>query len=277
MRGKYRGIIGKFIAELIEELIEKLFFSVQAHADEGETRDSIGESETGDSPASHPTINYEDLIRKARKEEKDKQYNTIQRLKLQIDTMTQQHNADLLRVGELEKQLQSANEKLVAVGSGDSDEIKTLKSSIKSLESEKAELDKKVKEYEQNPPLSREDIEKEVRASLEKEYEVRTYRAEKMAELKDQILVPELVMGETKEDIDTSVAAALERSKEIRKSLGIPEPGEEPQRKRGRTPKNPANPSGGSGTEKEYSLEYLASLDVRSKEYAEVRKQLGLR
>ena len=115
--------------------------------------------------------------------------------------------------------------------------------------------------------------EAEVRAELEKEYEVKTYKVEKMAEYKDDILVPELVMGTTKEEIDASIQSALERSKQIRESLGISD-GTKPKKKT--TPKTPANPSSSSVQDKDISLERLATMDVRSPEYAELRKQLGL-
>ena len=42
------------------------------------------------------------------------------------------------------------------------------------------------------------------------------------------------------------------------------------------TPKTPANPSSSSVQDKDISLERLATMDVRSPEYAELRKQLGL-
>ena len=138
-----------------------------------------------------------------------------------------------------------------------------------SVESLTSELNK----LKENKPVSREEIETEVRAELEKEYEVKTYKAEKMAELKNDILVPELVMGTTKEEIDASIQSALTRSAEIKKSLGID--GEKKPQKR--TPKSPANPSVSGIQDKNISMEYLASLDVASPEYAEVRKQLGLK
>ena len=94
-----------------------------------------------------------------------------------------------------------------------------------------------------------------------------------MAELKDDILVPELVMGTTKEEIDASIQSALDRSAEIKKNLGI----STDKKQTKRTPKSPANPSVSSVQDNEVSLERLATMDVRSKEYAELRKQLGLR
>lgn len=272
-----RGSIAGLNTEKIKTFIERVAL-VRVYADGGEGADPAAGDDGGEGSKKDTSINYEDLIAKARKEEKDKQYKTINRLKDQIDTLTKQHNDDLLKTADLEKKLQEANEKLTKAGSGDSEEIKTLKETIKTLEGEKADLDKKVKDYEANKPQSREDIEKEVRAELEKEYEVKTYKSTKLAELKDQILVPELVMGETKEDIDKSIEAALARSEEIRKQLGLPAPaggdgGKKPPK---RTPKSPANPSGGAGGS-EVSIERLATMDVRDPEYAKLRAQLGLK
>lgn len=276
-----RGIITRFNTEKIKAFIDKV--TIRAFADTGEAdggADNGGESAGGEKNT--PSINYEDLIAKARKEEKDKQYKTIEKLKTQVQTLTQQHNDDLLVVADLKEKLQTAQDKLTEAGKGDSEEVNTLKTTIKDLEKNISDLEKKVKDFEDNKPQSREEIEKEVRAELEAEYEVKTYKAEKMAELKDDLLVPELVGGSTKEDIDKSIEAALERSKQIRKSLGLSDDDngggkKKPTTQQKRTPKTPANPSSGGSGEHEISMEYLASLDVRSKEYAEVRKQLGLK
>lgn len=273
-----RGSKVEFNTEKIKAVIGKI--TLRAFADttgDGGAEPGADGGDGGEGKTT-PTVNYEDLISKARKEEKDKQYKNIERLKTQVNTLTEQHNGDLLKIADLEKKLEEANKKLTTAGSGDSEEIKTLKATIQTLEGEKADLDKKVKDYEANKPQSKEEIEKEVRAELEKEYEVKTYKAQKMAELKDQLLVPELVGGDTKEDIDKSIEAALTRSEEIRKSLGIAGgeggDGKKPPK---RTPKSPANPSGNGSEGKEVSFERLATMDVRSKEYAELRKQLGLR
>lgn len=256
------GIVVGMSNEAIKKRIIEAF-SLKALAEEGEggTEQSIVT----------PSINYEDLIAKARKEEKEKQYKTIEKLKTQINTLTEQHNSDLLKVAELEKQLQEANTKLTTAGSGDSEEVKTLKETIKTLEKEKADLDKKVKEFESKTPVDRDEVVAEVKAELEKEYEVKTYKAEKMAELKNDILVPELVFGNTKEEIDASIQSALERSAEIKKNLGFTD---KPNK---RTPKSPANPSVSKVQDNQVSLERLATMDVRSPEYAQLRKELGLR
>ncbi len=268
---KNRGIIAGMSNEAIKKVIEAI--SLRAFADEGADPDDNSGADGGEGAKTTPTINYEDLIAKARKEEKEKQYKTIEKLKGQITTLTEQHNNDLLVKADLEKQLKEANDKLTTAGSGDSEEVKTLKETIKTLEKDKADLDKKVKDYEAKKPVSREEVEAEVRAELEAEYEVKTYKATKMAELKDDILVPELVMGTTKEEIDASIQSALDRSAEIKKNLGI----STDKKQTKRTPKSPANPNVSSVQDSEVSLERLATMDVRSKEYAELRKQLGLR
>lgn len=281
---KYRGII----AETGRATIKAIFggFSVRAYADEtpaaggtpasdkGGEGDNNTPSNTGES-----TLNYEDLIAKARKEEKDKQYKTIEGLKGQVNTLTTQHNNDLLRVAELEKQLGEANAKLSSAGSGDTEAIKTLKAEIEGLQKDKAALEAKVKEFEGKTVPSREDIEAEVRKQLEAEYEVKTYKAEQIAAHKDELLVPELVFGDTKEAIDTSLKAALTRSAEIRKSLGLPEAGGksggEKQTQTRRQPKTP-NPSASVMQTGGISIDTIAQMDVRSPEYAALRKQLGL-
>ena len=251
--------------------IPKLF-ALRVHADEDGGADPEPSNKEGNEPPK-PTINYEDLISKARAEEKSKQYNTIKKLKGQIDTLTNQHNDDLLKIGQLEKDLETANKKLETSGQGDSEEVNTLKKEIEDLNKDKKSLTKKLEDLEKNT-ISREELENEIRTELEAEYATKTYKAEKMAELKDDILVPELVMGSTKEEIDASIEVALAKSKEIREKLGITEGSKSPQ---GRTPKTPSSPSVSGIQNSQFSEDYIASLDVRSPEYAEFRKQIGLR
>lgn len=265
------GIIAGMSNETIKKVLSTMTF--RAFAEEVDPNTTDPNTNTNEGGAEKSVINYEDLISKARKEEKEKQYKTIEKLKTQVNTLTEQHNEDLIKVADLEGKLQASNDKLSKVSEGDSEEVKTLKETITTLTGERDTLSKKVKSFEEAKPVSREEIESEIRAELEAEYEVKTYKATKLAELRDDILVPELVMGTTKEEIDNSIQSALERSAEIRKSLGI----SDDKKTQKRTPKTPANPSTSSFQEKEVSLERLATMDVRSQEYAELRKQLGLK
>ena len=249
-------------------------FVLNVHAEDGgEDDDPEPSNSDGDNPKP-PTINYEDLISKARAEEKQKQYKKIEKLKGQIDTLTRQHNDDLLKVGQLEKDLETANAKLSTAGQGDSEEIKTLKSEIETLKKDKEKLEKDLKAIEESTG-TREELEAEIRAELEAEYTTKTYKATKMAELKDELLVPELVIGNTVEEIDASIEVALAKSKEIRDKLGVS--GSNPQSPQGRTPRTPSSPSMSGVQNAQFSEDYIANLDVRSPEYAEFRKQTGLR
>lgn len=263
------GTIAEFGRKSIKTIVDALALKVFAEENPDDGGDNKG-GEGGNSSKS-PTINYEDLIAKARKEEKEKQYKTIEKLKTQVATLTEQHNNDLLRIADLEQKVTDAETKLTTAGKGDSEEVTALKNEVETLKGEKKTLEEKVKTFEGQKPIDRSEVEAEVRAELEAEYEVKTYKATKLLELKEEILVPELVIGDTKEDIDKSIEAALERSKEIKKSLGISEKGLK------KTPKTPANPSVGGVQDKSVDIERLATMDVRSKEYAELRKQLGLR
>lgn len=256
-----------------EAIVKRLFggLTLKAFAEENPTNDEGADGGDGTPAKKQLTINYEDLIAKARKEEKDKQYKTIEKLKGQIDTLTQQHNDDLLAKADLEKQLKDAQEKLKTVGQGDSEEVKTLKGEIATLTKDKEDLEKKIKEFEGQKPVSREEVEKEVRTELEKEYEVKTHKAQILAEHKEDLLVPELVFGDTVEELDKSLESALARSEEIRKSVGGT------SKKDKRTPKSPTNPATSKVQDEELSMEYIASLDPRSPEYKEFRKKMGLR
>lgn len=265
---KKRGIIvGPMSTEAI---VRKLFngLTLKAFAEE-KPGDEGGEG--NDPTVTKPAINYEDLIAKARKEEKDKQYKKIEKLQTQVNTLTEQHNTDLLVKADLEKQLKEAQDKLKTAGQGDSEEVKTLKAEIDKLTKEKEALDTKVKEFEGQKPVNREEVEKEVRAELEKEYEVKTHKTQILAEHKEDLLVPELVFGDTVEELDKSLESALARSEEIRKQMGVT------TKKDKRTPKNPTNPPASPQQDNEYSLEYLASLDPASPEYKEFRRKQGLR
>lgn len=262
-------------------------FLIHAHAEEPATpTGGEGSTSTGNEPDNNsegnsaPVINYEDLISKAREEEKRKQYAEIGRLKAQVSTLTEQHNGDLLKIASLEKERDDAKKALATAGKGDSEEVVTLKGTITALTQEKEKLEAKVAEFEKTPPANREEIEAQVRQELTAEFEVKAYRTQILAEYKDDCLVPELVMGDTKEALDQSMQAALARSEEIRKNLGISTSptgdDNKPQTRQKRTPRTPANPNMGTIQSKQFDMAAVAQMDVTSPEYAKLRKELGL-
>lgn len=268
-----KKVVGSFLNRLVLNVFAEENYDSGDAGDTGESSDDAGE---GDS--SGRRINYEDLISKARKEEKAKQYNTIKKLREENDTLVKKNNDSLLKIGELETEIADLNKKLTTASAGDTDVVKSLKETVSNLTKEKEGLEKKLKSYEEKEVPSEEEIEKRVRTELEEEYKVKTYKAEKMAELKEDLLVPELVMGTTIEEIDSSIESALARSKEIRESLGATKGGSGKKSSQNkRTPSTPSNPSVDQFQDNEYSAEYIAGLDVSSPEYAEFRKKMGLK
>lgn len=276
---KNRGSIVELGRETVKTIIGHLFLNAYAEEPDNGGAPPDDKGGAGGNPAGSggATINYEDLIAKARQEEKQKQYKAIEKLKTQVTTLTDQHNNDLLKIAELEGKLTEAENKLTTAGKGDSTEVATLKKEVETLKNEKSALETKVNDYEKNKPASREEIEAQVRQELEAEYEVKSYKAEQLAAHKEEILVPEMVGGDTKEAIDQSITAAIARSNEIRTTLGVPVGGSKTPPKQQKAPKTPpANPGIGSVQNTGVDLNRLATVDVGSPEYAEMRKKLGL-
>lgn len=240
-------------------------FLVNAYADE--------ENPTGE--GSQSTVNFEHLIAQARKEEKDKLYGQIEKLKAQVEVLTKQNNESLLAKGKAETELAELKEK---ANKGDSKELTKLKEQVAKLEEENKKLKEEAPKAE------------EIRKEIEAEYEVKLYAKDKLAENKDKILsvFAEKVEGKTKEEIDEAIKKAIESSESIRKELGVGEDSKDKKDKKDskdaekkdkkETPANPPapNPTTDNSMDK-YKLEEVAKLDPRSEEYAEWRKSVGLK
>ena len=219
------------------------------------------------------TVNYEQLIAQARREEKEKLYPQIEKLKAQAEVLTKQVNEALLAKGAVEKELADLKD---SQKKGDSEEVTKLKAQVEALKSENENLKKNT--------VSEEDL----RKKLEEEYQVKLYAKDKLAENKDKILsvFVEKVVGNTKEEIDSAIEKAIEASNEIRKELGIEDKKDSKkksknseEKKESKSQNNPPapNPQGGEGEKGKFDLEYIQSLDPRSEEYAEWRKSVGLK
>ncbi len=250
-----------------------LFF---AHADEA------GDGKVNP-PA--PAVDYEQLIAKARQEEKNKLYPEIQKLKAQVEALTQQSNDNLLAKGRAEAEVEALK---AQIEKGESDEITKLKAKVEALEEE----NKKLKESTPD--------ESKIREELQKEYEVKDYIREKIAESqKDGKLLKAFsknVSGKTKEEVDASLAEAIKASDEVRAELGRKKKSDDKdtskdskndddgkEKEKGDDKGNPGTPPAPNPTSfkvggKEYTQEYVRNLDPRSEEYKKFRKEvLGLR
>lgn len=251
--------------------------SVRAFAEEANNDANVQKTgEAEENKVDAPVINYEDLISKARAEEKRKQYAKIEKLEASVKEKTEKLNEALLRIGTLETELEAEKKKLTEAKSGDTEEVKTLKAEIETLKKSLTEAESKVKTFEEKPPVDRDEVVAEVRKELEAEYELRTYRMEQLAPYaNDPTVVADLVIGDTKEAIDASLQAALNRSKEIKSSLGFNADGSVDKRKTSsRVPAN--NPAAVAGGDTNDIFKQLADMDPRSPEYAELRKKVGL-
>lgn len=250
-----------FIAKINDLMTKKGLFSsliLGAKAEEPVVNnEGEGEESSTEPKATQPVINYEDLIAKARKEEKDKLYVKITKLETERDNLVTKHNNALLSIGDKDskiKELEATIKELEATKSKSESEqvaslkkeITTLKKTIKDLEGSQVNADS-------------------LREEISKEYEVKLYREQKLGEFKDSI-IPELVIGSTKEDIDSSIEVAKARFEEIASKFKSPSS----------TLPKPVNISTNSvAVSTELTPEEIARMSPS--EWAEARKQLHLR
>jgi len=135
---------------------------------------------------SQPTVNFESLIAQARKEEKEKLYPEITKLKAEKETQTKRINELIIEVAEHKEVARLKDEELKKAQSTkvDSEEVKALKLEVERLTGELALKDSELKTIELD-----------------------SYKTGKIDEAQGQLIV-ELVSGTTKEEIDASIEVA---------------------------------------------------------------------
>ena len=233
----------------INELFKTISFTVQAEEPQGD--EQIEETpQVEETSTPQPTVNFEDLIANARKQEKDKLYPQIKKLEEEKKKLVEKNNQHLLTIGEKDARIKELE--LLTNSDSVSERETALQNEIESLKTTIANMEKDA--------ISVEEIESSIRA----EYEVKLYREQKLREIGDTV-IPELIMGTTKEEIDASIVASQERfnqiSNKILGSVQVPV----------------ANVSTSSFQSKDLKLEDIANLDPRSPEYVQLRAKLGLR
>ena len=235
------------------------------------------EGNEGDAPpAAPPALNFEDLVSKARKEEKDKIYPQLEEMKKQNKVLTKANNEHLLTIATFEEQVKNLNEQLAKAGKGDPQEVIDLK---KSLDDALKLVDGLREELKNKPEGTTEEIRATIEEEIKKQYEVKLYRLQKIQEAGDEILIPDLVVGDTKEAVDASIAAAIEQAKVIKKKLGVDEGKKEGGDMDNPPPKkpkpNPLNPAG-KGLDTLNDLDPNVIRTMSDEEYAEWRKKAGI-
>lgn len=236
-------------------IMRKLILVAKAEEGTENATPTTGEQTTPQTPVA-PTINIEDLMAKARSEEKAKLYPKIEKLEKEKQTLIEKNNANLLSLGEKDALITSLNkeiEQLKATSNKTvSDKEKELLSQIEQLKAENEEL--------KTNTVSREELENEIKAV----YDVKLYREQKLRELGDTV-IPDLVMGTTKEDIDKSIELSQARLKEIQDRLI------------GSYELPIANTNVASFQKANVSVEDIVNLNPSSPEYAQLRAKLGIK
>ena len=261
-----------FTAERNRNLLSRLF--INACADEGEPTSEP--SSTGINSVSTSTsiptntINYEELIAHARKEEKDKLYPRMKKLEDDNKALTEKHNQTLIELGTARQRIAELE------ASGESEEVAKLKKDLADSQAEVGRLKASAPNEEA------------IRKEIEAEYEVKLYTQKKVSEGSDSILpiFAGDVQGKTKEEVDAAFEAAVNKTIETKKQLGLLDADGNPvdlkksstkKKSPEGTPSAPpvANPS--TKGDEGFDFEYVQNLDPRSPEYAEFRKKMGLR
>lgn len=240
----------------ITKIISNFKMVTRVHAEEPtDSNDGTQTHEVGTEPNKNvqSQLNYEDLISRARKEEKDKLYPKIKALETDKATLTSKNNELILKLANLEEE----NKQLKSQGKVTESET------VKKLEAELNKANKKVSDFEANL-VDEDKLREDIRKELEGEYEVKLYRESKINEYKDKI-IPDLVHGATKEEIDKSIESSMERFEAMKKQI------------LGSTYIPPVNPSSSTFQQHDFNISDLANLDPRSPEYRELRTKLGLK
>lgn len=254
--------------KLAERIFNMISGTITVFADDG----------NNDGGNKSPQVNYEELIAKARKEEKQKLYGEIEGLKSQVKMLTENNNKLLLEKAEAEKALEQFKKDSK---NGNDETVKELESKIQLLTDELKTVKKEKEELESNKV-----DEKEIREKIEAEYEIKDYvKTEK--EKYDKVILNHLkdtVKGATKEEVDESVKKAVEESNKIRADLGIEpvtleslaEDKKDDKKKGDKKDKAPApNPNNDPNNDELLSEEVVEKLDPmrNPKAYAEWREK----
>lgn len=219
-----------------------------------------------------PTIKYEELIANARKEEKEKLYPQIEKLKKENNEYTIKLNEALIANATSQKRIKELEESKGSSADMEK-ELKEVKAKLEVLESENTNLKDK---------LEKAPKEEEIVNRVKSEYEIKDYIRESIASHSKEILkvFQSDVKGKTKEEVDASIKAAIDKSNEVRKEMGVDTSSKKQKDSEVITKvKRPqrVTPADKSNFEN-LDAEYIRNLDPKSEEYKKFRKDvLGLK
>ena len=211
------------------------------------------EGEGTEPQGTEPPVNFEELIAKARQEEKAKLYPQIDSYKKQVADITALHNNTLLEMASKDKTIEELETRVKELSETKAtpEDVNQLANQVQALQLENQSLkDAQV------------DVEA-LKQSINSEWEVKLYREQRLREVGNTV-IPELVNGNTKEEIDNALELSKQRYTEI------------VQGARGTNNPLPAS----NVSTKSYAIKDINPVDIRNmsaEEWAERRKSLGLR
>jgi len=215
--------------------------------------DSNGNGQTQTAPATR-TFTQED-IEKARKEEKDKLYKSIEEMKAQVSTLTKERE-------EREAALKKQEEQAAAEAKKKAEEEMSAK---ELLEQQRQEYEARFAQIEADRQRSEALLEREREFSA-----LQDYRAQRLAAEADNIM-PELldyVSGMSQEEIDASIALAIEKTNAVFSNIRQAQQSQRQQQKGASVTSPPTGPM----EENNQGYETLTADDIRGMDMATYAK-----
>lgn len=247
---------------LSNSFLASVFHSVHAEED----------IETGDSDSSVEQGTAADVatFREKIRTEVSARYNDkIKSLKSDKKNLSEQYGEAMTEIGNLTTKVKELQQIV------DSDtRVKDLSANLEKIKAEYADFKAKTPKEE------------DIRAEVEKHFQVELYKRDKIAENKADILDVFMngISGETEAEIDAAIDNAKQLTLDTKKQLGIVDADGKPVAKgivpptappAANAPKVP-NPSLGSmGADLGINTNDIAKMDVRSDEYAKLRELFG--
>ena len=247
----------------VRSMIAKRPFVLNVHAEEPtNTTNVTGNQEDGqqgqqgdnkatkkDDPKPSGSVNFEDLIAKARKEERDKLYPELNKYKEKVNNLMLVIAERDSEIADLKKELEEVKKENAKLQENVEKGVKTNKT-ISELTTTISVLERQLEELQAK-------YDADVTA-----LKLEAFKKEKIAEAGGE-LIPELVTGNTEEEILASIEKAKQRYQEIvQKAVqNVQMPA--------------ANPNQNVIQLKEKSIDEIASMTPQ--QWAEYRKQLGLK
>lgn len=250
----------------VRSMIAKRPFVLNVHAEEPTNTTNVTDNPEGgqqgqqgeepankttkkDDPKPSGTVNFEDLIAKARKEERDKLYPELNKYKEKVNSLMLVIAERDSEIAELKKELEEAKKENAKLQENVEKGVKTNKT-ISELTTTISVLERQLEELQAK-------YDADVTA-----LKLESFKKEKIAEAGGE-LIPELVTGNSEEEIIASIELAKQRYQEIiQKAVqNVQMPA--------------ANPNQNVIQLKEKSIDEISSMTPQ--QWAEYRKQLGLK